>query len=220
MKFDHPTLITLTAPTCSGKSFLLSALTQNGSQRIVSTTTRSPRKGEKEGVDYNFISREHSLDLEEAGLFAELIEYNGVRYGVTHAEMERKMVQGTAAPVVIVTPEGVEIYREYCRSKGWDIFAVYIHTQQSVCLDRLNKRTVLDLAALVRETPTASEHAFATIMRGHTNRVLAVTREESTWITRDKWDAIIPGDNAERALKDLQDGIAWRNKRLGQQTKR
>ena len=56
MKFNKPTLITLTAPTASGKSYLLERLTRMGLPRVVGTTTRAPRQGEVEGVDYYFIT--------------------------------------------------------------------------------------------------------------------------------------------------------------------
>ena len=56
MKFDRPTLITLTAPTCSGKSYLVDILhREHGLQKILSTTTRDPRQGEIQGIDYDFI---------------------------------------------------------------------------------------------------------------------------------------------------------------------
>ena len=64
MNFNHPTLITLTAPTCSGKSYLLDALTKDWCSRIVSTTTRPPRPGECEGIDYHFISEEESRRIQ------------------------------------------------------------------------------------------------------------------------------------------------------------
>src|SRR5574343_611161 len=114
LKFTTPTLITLTAPSCAGKSYLLEQLVNplvGGCERIVSTTDRPPRAGEDEGVHYFFISTEQSKQMEAEGKFAELVTYNGVRYGVTHEEMEQKMM-ADAPPIVIRVPKGVEIYRK------------------------------------------------------------------------------------------------------------
>ena len=144
-QFTRPTLVTLTAPTASGKSYLLNQLDRRGIfSRIVSTTTRDPREGEREGIDYFFIRPETSRKMEEDECFFELIEFNGVRYGVTHVEMEQK-IYGGKAPLVVLEPQGLEIYTQKCYEKGWDIFKIYVHVQESVRLDRLLRRTLGDV---------------------------------------------------------------------------
>lgn len=209
--FTNPTLITLTAPTCSGKSYLLAALARMGCTRIVSTTTRDPRPGEEEGVDYSFISRLESQALEDEGAFAELVTYNGVRYGVTHREMENKVVLGKPAPVVILTPHGIDIYEKYCASKGWDTFKIFVYTQQSVCLDRLSRRTAAEAAAIATGSRHTSPEALYRCMANHTSRVLAVTRDEANWQAQASWDLLVPGDDLQKATNDIQAGIKYRN---------
>lgn len=208
LTFNKPTLVTLTAPTCSGKSVLLNALADSGHPRIVSTTTRDPRVGETQGVDYYYIGRLESELLEARGEFAELVTYKGVRYGVTHQEMEGKMSAGKLAPVVILTPHGIEIYKKYCASKGWNLFTIYVHTPQSVCLERLNRRTCGELTMLSGNGSKADS-----ILSIHTSRVKAILQDESHWITQERWDCITTGEDGAKALDDLKIAVEWRNRR-------
>lgn len=230
LKFDTPTLVTLTAPTCSGKSYILNALTQLGCQRIVSTTTRAPRDGETEGVDYNFITMDESKELEAAGKFFELIEFRGTRYGVTHAEMAGKMA-GEFAPVVILEPKGLAIYEQKCREQGWGIYKVYVSTVEGERIRRLNDRTTAELSALAAVSSVGGRYAstFAQlqnektaevvaalpkIIAAHTDRLLSITTEERGWSNTTTWDAIIPGDDITKALAMLRDGASYRNRRV------
>lgn len=208
LKFDKPTLITITAPTCSGKSYLLKALVNRGHGRIVSTTTRTPRKYEEQGIDYDFITMERSLGIERLGEFAELIEFRGTRYGVTKSEMTEKMASDFS-PVIILEPTGLAIYEQYCKAHNWDIFKVYVHTPEEERITRLNKRTYDELwlaqSAKVKE-----------IIDTHTNRLLSMVGDERRWLRLSTWDAIVSGENVEQAIESIEQGIKWRNYRNSQ----
>jgi len=207
LKFNKPTLITITAPTCSGKNFLMEALqTELNFNRIVSTTTREKRDGEIEGVDYYFISELESVLKERDAQFAELVTFRGTRYGVTHTEMNGKM-SGPNPPMVILEPNGVEIYEKMCIANGWDIFKIYIHTVESVRLERLLNRTIKDFMA------AATVDAGNKVLKTHIDRTLSIVGDERRWSQSNSWNAIIPGDNIKVALAMVEYGIAWRNKR-------
>lgn len=80
-------IIVMVGPSGSGKTSIGRVLTQKGIPRLVTTTTRDPRPGEKNGIDYYF--REFSeLDIDD---FVEQTIYNGNRYGLTKAEIEGKL---------------------------------------------------------------------------------------------------------------------------------
>jgi len=226
MKFDTPTLITLTAPTCSGKSFLLNMLTDSITptrrefikgkcERIVSTTTRNRRDGEEEGRDYHYISEEQSLEMEKRGEFAELIEFRGTRYGVTKAEMANKMA-GARPPIVILEPKGLAIYEQMCKDNGWGIFKVFVTTPEEVRISRLIARTTQDIS---QDAANGYDH-YLTMkhIKTHTNRMLSITGEERHWMTTNRWDAIIDGTDHVRAIADLKQGITWRNQRTAPPT--
>lgn len=65
----------------------------------VSATTRGPRPGEEDGVDYHFLSREEFERLVQAGDFVEHADYAGRRYGTLRSELERRVDAGV--PVVL-----------------------------------------------------------------------------------------------------------------------
>ena len=219
LKFDRPTLVTLTAPTCSGKNFLRDAIEREfGWNRIVSTTTRSMRAGEVQGEDYHFISRTASQLLEDEGKFAELIEFRGTRYGVTKDEMAKKM-SAEVPPMVILEPQGLTVYKKLCVDNGWDIFSIYIATTESVRIQRLVNRSVSDLVALATKNKDFGVDdvvidGFDRIIETHTDRLLSITGDERRWSNMFTWDAILPGDNVEKALADLKAGVSWRNRKV------
>lgn len=236
MKFDRPTLVTLTAPTAAGKSYLLEHLIQqNIFKRVVSTTTRPPRAGEIRGVHYHFISRDESEQLEANNAFFELIEFNGTRYGITHEEMNYAMGDDIS-PIVVLEPQGVEIYEQKCREHSWGMFKIYVHVTESVRLQRLLDRTKKDvwevMNALPIPTPGASagryDAAFANVaisaggatisklLDQHQSRLLSVVGDERHWQGTNRWDAIIPGDDVEKAIAMIKQGIKWRNSRLAE----
>jgi guanylate kinase len=73
--------IILVGPTCAGKNFIRDKFKEKGYQTDVSYTSRFPRNGEKNGVDYNFISKAEFKDKIEHGEFYEWVEYGGNFYG-------------------------------------------------------------------------------------------------------------------------------------------
>lgn len=229
LKFDKPTLVTLTAPTCSGKSYLLNALTDHGCGRIVSTTTRAKRDGETEGVDYRFISVDESKELEAANAFFELIEFRGIRYGVTRGEMDGKMRE-EFAPIVVLEPQGLAIYEKKCQEHGWNIYKVYVSTIESARIKRLTERTTRELLTLTTISGMTGRYAevftsmreekinaaLPAIVAGHADRLLSITGEERRWYDTNIWDAVIPGDDLSKALAMLTQGAAYRNRKTAE----
>ena len=213
MKFNKPTLVTLTAPTCSGKTYLIEHLERLGMNRIVGFTTRAPRAGEVHGRDYYFISKEEAARLEADGLLAETAEFRGNRYGVTHEEMEAKVARSDMPPVVILEPQGLESYIKYCRDKGWDIFKVFVSVQEQVRIDRLNERTSSDLKALECQTLVELHASMDKVVKSHSDRLLSITGDERHWQTRQRWEAIVPGDDITKAINYIEQGIKCRNSR-------
>ena len=224
--FDRPTLVTITAPTCSGKNYLRDRLEkQFGFSRIISTTTRAKRANEVEGSDYYFIDTETSIDFETDGAFAELVELRGVRYGVTHAEMNKKMT-ASETPVVILEPAGLAMYKKLCTKHGWDIFSIYVHISEELALERLVERTTVDLIHRIDTFVGSINQNYAQISRAsisklvstHTDRVLMITGEERRWSNSNLWDAVVPGDDVDKALELIRVGIKHRNSRRAMPT--
>jgi guanylate kinase len=82
----------ISGPSGSGKSTLVKRVLDRMAPRVrlsVSATTRAPRAGECEGVEYHFLTREQFRDAVEHGDFLECAEFAGNRYGTPWAELER-----------------------------------------------------------------------------------------------------------------------------------
>lgn len=93
----RPMLITLTGPSGTGKSAVISALLAQDPhlRRFVTATTRTPRPGEEEGRDYYFMTRENFEAGVAKGDFLEHNpNYNGNMYGTPRWEIERLFEEG------------------------------------------------------------------------------------------------------------------------------
>lgn len=91
----------ITGPSGVGKGTLIRGLMERVPQLglSVSATTRGPRPGELDGVDYHFLSSEEFERSVQAGDFVEHADYAGRRYGTLRSELEQRVAGGT--PVVL-----------------------------------------------------------------------------------------------------------------------
>jgi len=78
-------LFVITAPSGAGKTSLIEAVMREdpGLKISVSYTTRPPRPGERNGVDYHFIDDATFLAMKGRGEFLESAEVHGYRYGTS-----------------------------------------------------------------------------------------------------------------------------------------
>ncbi len=120
-------MIVLVGESASGKSSIEKHLVENyGYNKIVSYTTRQPREGEVNGVDYNFVTVEQFCKLKGEGFFAETAVYNNWHYGIAKEDC-------TDDKVAVLTPHGL---RQISKLSGINIIAFYISVPRR---DRLIK---------------------------------------------------------------------------------
>ena len=82
MKQPLGTLLVVSGPSGSGKTTLCRRATENGlCVYSISCTTRQPRPGEVNGVDYHFLTPAEFDARVERGDFLEYAEVHGNRYG-------------------------------------------------------------------------------------------------------------------------------------------
>jgi guanylate kinase len=92
-------LVIISSPSGGGKDTVINELTKRiqGSTRLVTTTTRQPREGETDGVQYNFISEQEFKKRIENG---EFLEHN--RYAEHYYGSERKVLERTLSKNKVV----------------------------------------------------------------------------------------------------------------------
>src|SRR5689334_7963608 len=116
-------LYIVSAPSGSGKTTLLQNLlrTFKDLRFSVSYTTRSPRGGEKNGVDYFFTDRASFLAMVERGEFLEHAEYYGQLYGTARSFVEEQLESGKDV-VLDIDVQGAR----QVKAKAPDAIAIFI----------------------------------------------------------------------------------------------
>jgi guanylate kinase len=133
----------ISAPSGAGKTTLVNHViaTLPGVRDAISTTTRPPRPGEQDGVDYFFVTPEAFQVQMDAGAFLEWAEVFGNRYGTSRRFVEQTLQQGADVLLnidwqgarqirrqlppsdcvsVFILPPGVAILRERLETRGQD----------------------------------------------------------------------------------------------------
>jgi guanylate kinase len=131
----------ITGPSGVGKGTLIRGLLERVPelQLAVSATTRPPRAGERDGVDYHFLTAEEFERAVANGEFIEHATYSGNRYGTPRSELERRLREGVpvvleievqgarqvrgAMPeseAVFIAPPSLDALRGRLRSRGTD----------------------------------------------------------------------------------------------------
>jgi guanylate kinase len=91
-----PLLILISAPSGAGKTTLCQLLlkARPAMMRAITCTTREPRPGEKDGVDYHFLKAADFLKRLQAGNFLEHATVYGNSYGILKSELLGKLREG------------------------------------------------------------------------------------------------------------------------------
>lgn len=134
-------LIVISGPSGAGKGTLIKSVLPSLDNFVVSVsaTTRGRRAGERQGVDYHFLSRREFLRKVEEGLFLEWAEYGGNLYGtprdfvdaalstgkdvLLEIELEgaRQIVEHCPAAVgIFIAPPDLQILEERLRDRKTD----------------------------------------------------------------------------------------------------
>jgi guanylate kinase len=86
----------VSAPSGTGKTTVCKALVESDPDLrfSISHTTRAPRNGERNGVDYHFVDRARFAELVARGAFLEHAEYAGNLYGTSYAAIDAPLAAG------------------------------------------------------------------------------------------------------------------------------
>ncbi len=173
-------LFIVTGPSGAGKGTVLGRVmpSMEDLHYSVSATTRAPREGEEDGVNYYFLRKEQFLEMIGQGAFLEHAEYVGNYYGTP------------AGPV------------DECLNKGMDV-VLEIEVQGALIVKQKRPEAKLvfiippsfsDLELRLRSRGTETEETIA--------KRLEKAREE--YQMADQYDYIVLNDKVEKAADELR----------------
>lgn len=92
-------LVILSGPSGVGKDTLIDRWRQVNPrvERVVAYTTREPRAGEQDGIDYHFVAEGTFTKLAEIGAFLEYKQVHGNFYATPLSDMESMLAEGKIA---------------------------------------------------------------------------------------------------------------------------
>lgn len=172
----------ITGPSGVGKGTLIGELRRRvpGLSLSVSATTRDPRKGEEDGVDYHFLSTSDFGSRAEAGDFLEYATFSGNRYGTLREEVERTLAAGESV-VLEIEVQGARQVR--ASAMGDDAVLIFIAPPGAGDLrERLAGRGTDSADAIERRLETAKQELEA----------------------KQEFKHVIVNDDVERAAAELE----------------
>ncbi|PWG64801.1 guanylate kinase [Sediminicurvatus halobius] len=190
------TLYIVSAASGAGKTSLLRALVRDEPRLVVSVshTTRAPRSGERDGVDYHFTDEPGFRALVAEGAFLEHAEVFGRCYGTTRAAVERELAAGRDV-VLEIDWQGAQ----QVRARMPEAVSVFILPPSRAELERR-----------LRGRGQDSETVIA-------RRLQEAVAEMSHY---DEYDYLVINDRFDQALEDLRAIVRGRRLRLEAQRER
>ena len=140
-------LFVITAPSGAGKTSLIDALVRADSslKLSVSYTTRAPRPGEKNGVDYHFVDDAAFLAMQARGEFLESAEVHGYRYGTSKKVITEALARGADLILEIDWQGARQVRGLYPHCVG-----IFIHPPSVHELERRMRARGQDSEAVIR----------------------------------------------------------------------
>ena len=174
-------LFVISAPSGSGKTTLCNRLLNDnlGLANSVSMTTRPPRPGEKDGVDYHFVSKELFNKMIKDRAFLEYEENFGYLYGTPKEFVEDNLARGENILLSIDVKGAMKVKKAH---------------QDASVLVFILPPSVDDLENRLRKRKSEGSSEI--------EKRLKIAKEEMT--DKDKYEYRIVNDNLEDAYKELK----------------
>jgi len=177
-------MLMIVAPSGAGKSSLVHALLEGdaGLRLSLSTTTRAPRPGEVDGIDYRFATTEDFLRERDEGNFLEWAQVHGHFYGTSRAWIEAQMKTGRDV-ILEIDWQGAQQIRGLIPEVQW----IFIFPPSIEALEERLRKRGQDNEATIQKRVAA---AHLELQHAH------------------EADYIVVNDDFEQALTDLRHVVA------------
>jgi guanylate kinase len=196
-------LFVIAAPSGAGKTSLVKALLQRELQVMVSIshTTRAPRDGERDGVDYFFVDEARFRELESRGTFVETASVYGKLYGTSQRWLDAQLGDGRDvvleidwqgarnirakfpdAITVYILPPSLQVLEARIRSRGLDSAEV-IATRMKAALDDMSHLPEFDYVIINQDFNVALVE-LTSIVEAARHRLSRVRERHSQLISK------------------------------------
>jgi guanylate kinase len=160
-----PLLVLISAPSGGGKTTLCQQLLAARPQmtRAVTCTTRPPREGERDGLDYYFLDAGSFLKRVQAGNFLEHATVYGNSYGILKAEVLGKLRQGKDV-LLNVDVQGAATIREKAQEDAElrrALVSVFLTPPSLDIVEQRLRRRATDSEAVIQKRLSVSRQEIA-----------------------------------------------------------
>ena len=187
-------ILVLSGPSGAGKSTIINAASDEIGEYYfsISTTTRAPRVGEQNGVDYFFVSKENFEEDIKAGNFLEYAEVHGNYYGTSLKPVREALTEGKLV-IFDIDVQGHRLVREKMNDITTSAF--------------ITPPTLVELEARLRARCTDDESVIVGRVENAKSEIKAVG----------EYDFTIINDTVEKATQEFV--VIAKAARLKQSTK-
>ena len=188
-------MLVLSSPSGAGKTTLSRLLLARDPETVlsISYTTRPPRKGERDGADYFFVSDKKFREMVKAGAFLEYAQVFGNWYGTPRAWVEQENAKGKDV-LFDIDWQGTQ---QLIQLKDREVVKIFILPPSIRSLsERLGKRG--------RDTPEQIK-----------KRMETAHEEISHWA---EYDYVLINENLDACLEEIQEILSVERKKRERQS--
>lgn len=181
--------LVICGPSGVGKSTLITRMTAAFPDAFgfsVSHTTRGPRPGETDGVNYHYVTREDFLAAKEKGEFIETAQFSGNMYGTSCKAVSDVQKAGKIC-ILDIEMQGVMQLKAHPDLHPHFVF--------------IRPPSMAELERRLRDRQTESEEAIQ-------KRLDTAKKELEYGNVEGNFDVVIVNDDVDKASKDLNDFMA------------
>jgi len=190
----RPFPLVIAAPSGAGKTSLARALVDTRGDMVfsLSATTRAPRPGERNGVDYRFVSEAEFDALAQSGELLEWAHVHGRRYGTLKSGVQAALEAGRTV-VLDIDVQGAQLVQ---------------HALSDAVLVFVLPPSVLEMKRRLHTRGSESAAQMETRMRTARAELDAVKT----------FDYVVVNDDFEEALRTIEAIVAAERERVARQT--